>query len=65
MTNLREQPLRLEQALTQDYVNRAVKLREITERIDTAERRQRLLDRLAWTIAVVLLGLAALVWWLQ
>lgn len=43
MTNLREQPLRLERALTQDYINRAVKMREIEERI-AMER-----DRPFWT----------------
>lgn len=29
MTNLRERPLRLETALTRDYINRAEKMREI------------------------------------
>lgn len=33
MANLRDRPLRLEQALTRDYINRAEKMREIEGRI--------------------------------
>lgn len=33
MANLREQPLRLESALTRDYINQAAKMREIEARV--------------------------------
>lgn len=34
MTRLREQPLRVEPYLTRDYINRAVKMRELDERLN-------------------------------
>lgn len=56
MTNLRDRPLRLEAALTRDYINQAEKMREI-------ERR---LNRKQWhpaTMTLLFVVLGVLLWW--
>lgn len=55
MMNLREQPLRLERALTQDYINRAVKMREIEERI-ARDREHPIWAVVYWIVLVAVLG---------
>lgn len=56
MTNLRERPLRLEPSLTRDYVNRAVKMREIEERL---QERRGWRPLVAWLWMLVLAVAAA------
>lgn len=51
MTNLRERPLRLEVSLTQDYINRAVKMAEIEARMN-----QKALHPMAVVFAWVVAG---------
>jgi hypothetical protein len=56
MTGLRERPLRLEPSLTRDYVNRAVKMREIEERL---QERRGWRPLVAWLWMLVLAVAAA------
>ncbi len=56
MTNLRDRPLRLEAALTRDYINQAEKMREIDRRMSKKQWHP-----MTMTLIFVLIGV--LLWW--
>lgn len=60
MTDLRERPLRLEVFLTRDYINRAVKMREIEARLEREQHYRGLKLAAIWAGAIG--GSWALVW---
>lgn len=59
MNNLRERPLRLESVLTQDFINRAAKMKELEQRVKRRRDLEPWLVGAGWLFVFGLLGYVA------
>lgn len=59
MTGLRERPIRLESVLTQDYINRAAKMKELEARVKRKRDLEPWLVGAGWVVVFILLGWVA------
>lgn len=59
MTNLRERPIRLESVLTQDYINRAAKMKELEKRVKRKRDLEPWLVGAGWLLVIGLLAYVA------
>lgn len=59
MTNLRERPIRLESVLTQDYINRAAKMKELEKQVKRRRDLEPWYIGAGWVFVLALLAYVA------